>query len=188
MKRTVWLMLLALGCGPPSLTLGESSESETASMADGDGDPGDGDGDGDTTGDGDGDGDTTGDGDGDTTGDGDGDGDGDTTGDGDGEADCNTYDPMMCEPPGQVISFFDAVGVPGDYCMCPCRVGTDCPMGPPGTQSACAVVLDMPEPPDPTGCALICDPEMMDMCPLGSTCKLLPDQPPEQPVGVCTYP
>jgi hypothetical protein len=75
------------------------------------------------------------------------------------------------------------LGVPGDYCMCPCRVDADCPIGPPGTVGACVVALDMAEPPDPSGCALICDQEM-DTCPLGSTCKFLPDHG----VGVCTYP
>ena len=105
----------------------QGNETETTN-GDGDGDTTNGDGDGDTT-NGDGDGDTNpGDGDGEPTGcfncpcnpddtcdeglscsegicqlgggDGDGDGDGDTGGD------CNTYDPMECMPPGQLLMVF----------------------------------------------------------------------------------
>jgi hypothetical protein len=193
-------------------TTNDSAEEESESGdGDGDGDTtGDGDGDGDTNGDGDGD--TNGDGDGDpSAGDGDGDdscppgefgcpcingqcapgltcqgdntcglgggdGDGDnSTGDGDGDP----WDPDACVDPSIPVTIN---GIEGSLCSAPCAVDGDCPAGPPGTQPACALILDMAV--DPTNCALICDP-VNDTCPVGSSCKDVPNQP---GVGICTYP
>jgi hypothetical protein len=183
-------------------TLGTS-----VTVGDGDGDTtgGDGDGDGDTSpettgpGDGDGDGDQ-GDGDGDCpagtfncpcdTGDvcdmglvcengicglggGDGDGDGDTGGD------CNSYDPMMC-PMENVLA---VQGLEGNFCGCPCASDADCPMGPPGTQGACVLVLGMGM--APTNCGLICS-VMNDACPAGASCKPAGQMDPD--IGICTFP
>jgi hypothetical protein len=168
---------------------------------------GDGDGD-DTTGDGDGDAETTGPGDGDGDGDacgtgmigeacddtcpcadgltcdndgtcslGGGDGDGD--GDGDPGGECNTWDPMMC-PMGSLVSVMD---IEGNFCGCPCMADADCPMGPPGTQGACALVLGGGM--SPTNCGLICS-VMNDACPAGSTCKTIGQMDPD--LGLCTFP
>jgi hypothetical protein len=118
---------------------------------------------------------TQGDGDGDdtsTTATGDGDGDGDTGGE------CDTYDPMLCMLPGQLLM---VMGIEGNFCACPCAANEDCPMGPPNTNGACALSTDGGT---PEYCALVCMPGSMD-CPAGSTCK---DVPMQMGVGLCTYP
>jgi hypothetical protein len=174
---------------------GDGDDTSTTASGDGDGDTATGDGDGDgEPGDGDGDtgctpgtfncpcgpGDMCDDGlscvDGTCTlggGDGDGDGDGDTGGD------CNTYDPMMCAPPGALLMVGD---IEGNFCSCPCATNADCPMGPQGTTGACALSTMGGE---PEFCALVCTPGGMDVCPAGSSCKDVPNQ---MGVGLCTYP
>jgi hypothetical protein len=174
-------------------TLGDGDSETSASSGDGDGDTGDGDGDGDS---GDGDGDTgcaagnIGDPCDDTcpcaeglscnagecalgSGDGDGDGDGDTGGD------CNTYDPMMCMPPGQLIG---VMGIDGQFCGCPCMADADCPMGPMGTQGGCVLSLMMGP---PSVCGLLCS-VSMDACPEGATCQSAGQMDPD--IGLCTWP
>lgn len=200
------LMTVGLGCAPDPDdvfdTLLTTATTQTT-LGDGDGDTtGDGDGDAETTGtpettgDGDGDGDACGTGmigepcddvcpcaegltcDGSNTcslggGDGDGDGDGDPGGD------CNTWDPAMCP----MESLVGVQGVEGNFCGCPCAADADCPMGPPGTQGACALVLGMGM--TPTNCGLICS-VMNDACPEGSTCKTIGQMDPD--LGLCTFP
>jgi hypothetical protein len=116
-----------------------------------------------------------------------GDGDGDPTGEtGDGDGDpgeCNTYDPELC--PVQPLT---AMGVEGSFCGCPCVTSEDCPMGPEGTNGACALMAPMGM--DPEFCALICTPDdgmgmpEPDVCPEGSSCKATN----QEGVGLCTYP
>ena len=95
-----------------------------------------------------------------------------------GEGECDTYDPLLCMPPGMLLSTMD---VAGNFCGCPCVLDEDCPMGPPGTLGQCALTLmgDVPE-----FCALACTPGGDD-CPAPSTCNEVPSQP---GVGLCTYP
>jgi hypothetical protein len=204
------MAVVSIGCAPDPDDVFDTLLTSTTmtTVGDGDGDT-TGDGDGDTTGDGDGDG--TGDGDGDGDGDtgcaagnlndpcdancpcaegltcdggtcslggGDGDGDG---GDGDGDpGECNTYDPMMCAPPGQLVMVGN---IEGNFCSCPCTTNQDCPMGPPGTNGGCALVLGMQM--APTNCGLICS-VANDACPEGSTCKSAGQMDPD--LGLCTYP
>jgi hypothetical protein len=183
-------------------TLGTSNtqgdgDADTSTSGDGDGDTatGDGDGDGDgEPGDGDGDtgctpgtfncpcaaGDVCDDGlscvDGTCTlggGDGDGDGDGDTG------SECNTWDPAMC-PMESVVG---VMGLDGNFCGCPCSADADCPVGPPGTNGGCVLVLGGGM--APTNCGLICS-VMSDACPAGSTCKAAGQMDPD--IGLCTFP
>lgn len=77
----------------------------------------------------------------------------------------------------------ELVDIPGCYCAPACAMSSDCPIPADGTAiPECAVSAGRPE---PTLCALLCDPAMMDVCPTGATCQPVPMQ---DGVGVCTYP
>ena len=86
----------------------------------------------------------------------------------------------MC-PAGQLCL---GVGmIDGNFCAPDCE-GMGCPAVPAGVTAQAQCVLSKPMEDEPTSCALICDPKMMDMCPEGMTCKPVP----MQTVGLCTAP
>lgn len=87
------------------------------------------------------------------------------------------YDPEGCEEPNEVLS---VEMLDGEFCAAPCTEDADCPDGPSGTTSACAISTNGVE---PEYCALICKPGDGD-CPVGSECEEIPQQP---GFGLCTY-
>ncbi len=86
----------------------------------------------------------------------------------------------MC-PAGQLCLMVGMID--GNFCAPDCE-GMGCPATPAGVTAQAMCVLTKPMEMDPTSCALICDPKMMDMCPEGMTCKPVP----MQTVGLCTAP
>ena len=85
-----------------------------------------------------------------------------------------------CDEGELALSFMDIAGC---YCSPSCAMHSDCPAPADGTATPeCAVINEGPE---PSLCALLCDPTAMGICPAGSNCEPIPLQ---EGAGVCMYP
>ena len=89
----------------------------------------------------------------------------------------NPYDPEECEAPAEIIH---VELLDGSFCSAPCVDDSECPDGPPGTDSLCTISTDGVE---PNHCGLLCTPGE-EGCPEGASCEEIPQQP---GFGLCTY-
>ena len=68
----------------------------------------------------------------------------------------------------------------GDFCSCVCSDDSDCPAGPVGTISTCALFIE-----SDYYCGLFCDAFEEDSCPPPLTCQWLADGS-EPTLGLCS--